>query len=221
MTRTRHTARLALGIGLLGLIAAIPVQAYVLLDGKWHDPALPVPWRMNTFQDEPTVPGGDEFTDVRASFLNWEVLPNAKVAFLEGAPVTTANPCALVNNDFQNVVSFRDCQNNCTRICIGHTSSVYDLGADYIAGGLGSLRRIDSDIVFGKQWSWITLPAAQQSGCSGRMIVQSIATHEIGHLIGMGHSPIGGATMFASTTFCDQGPASLAFDDIQGCEALY
>jgi hypothetical protein len=41
---------------------------------------------MNTFQDEPTVPGGDEFTDVRASFLNWENLPNAKVAFLEGAP---------------------------------------------------------------------------------------------------------------------------------------
>ena len=221
MTRTRNLARLALGIGLAALAAGIPAQAYVLLDGKWHDPALPVPWRMNTFQNELTVPGNEEFDDVRTSFLNWENLPNAKVAFLEGAPVTTATPCALVNNDFQNVVSFRDCQNNCTGSCIGVTSSVYDLGCDYYAGGLGSLRRIDSDIVFGKQWSWITLPTAQGSGCSGRMIVQSIATHEIGHLIGMGHSPIGGATMFASTTFCDQGPASLATDDIQGCEAQY
>lgn len=221
MTRTRNLARLALGIGLAALAAGIPAQAYVLLDGKWHDPALPVPWRMNTFQNEPTVPGNEEFDDVRTSFLNWENLPNAKVAFLEGAPVTTATPCALVNTDFQNVVSFRDCANNCTGSCIGVTSSVYDLGCDYYAGGLGSLRRIDSDIVFGKQWSWITLPTAQGSGCSGRMIVQSIATHEIGHLIGMGHSPIGGATMFASTSFCDQGPASLATDDIQGCEAQY
>jgi hypothetical protein len=53
------------------------------------------------------------------------------------------------------------------------------------------------------------------------MIVQSIATHEIGHLIGMGHSNVGGSTMFPSTTFCDQGPASLAADDIAGCDAQY
>jgi hypothetical protein len=222
MTDTRNRIqRLALAMALTALaVSALSAQAYVLLDGKWHDPQLPVPWRMNTFQDEPTVPGGDEFNDVRTSFLNWENLPNAKVAFQEGAPVTTANPCALTT-DFQNVVSFRDCGNNCTGSCIGVTSSVYDLGCDYYAGGLGSLRRIDSDIVFGKQWSWITLPTAQGSGCSGRMIVQSIATHEIGHLIGMGHSPIAGSTMFASTTFCDQNPASLAPDDIAGAEALY
>jgi hypothetical protein len=215
-------ARIALGVVLGTFVAGATVaQAYVLLDGKWHDPALPVPWRMNTFHNEPTVPGNEEFDDVRTSFLNWQNLPNAKIAFQEGAPVTTFAPCALTNTDFQNVVSFRDCAGNCPGSCIGVTSSFYDLGCDYYAGGLGALRRVDSDIVFGAQWSWITLPTAQGSGCSGRMIVQSIATHEIGHMIGMGHSPVGGSTMFPSTTFCDQGPASLAADDIAGCEAHY
>lgn len=202
-----------------GVALAGPAGAYVLLDGKWHDPALPVPWRMNTFQNEPSVPGNDEFTDVRQSFTNWEVVTGAKVAFQEGPEVTTAFPCALTA-DYQNVVSFRDCGSNCTGSCIGVTSSSYDLGNDYIAGARGSLRRIDSDIVFGRQYSWITLPAALQ-GCSGRMIVQSIATHEIGHLIGIGHTNVAGATMFPSTTYCDANPASLAADDIAALVALY
>ncbi len=175
---------------------------------------------MNTFQNEPTVPGNDEFTDVRQSFLNWEVVTGSKVAFLEGPEVTTANPCGLLT-DYQNVISFRDCLSQCTGSCIGVTSSNYDLGADYIAGNLGKLRRTDSDITFGRQWSWITLPAAQQGGCAGRMIVQSIATHEIGHLIGIGHTTVGGATMFPSTTYCDQNLASLAADDIAALTALY
>jgi len=209
-------ACLALG----GAVIASSAGAYTLLDGKWHDPALPVPYRINTFQNETSVPGNDEFPDVRQSFLNWEVVTGAKVTFLEGPEVTTTNPCMLTL-DYQNVVSFRDCGNQCTASCIGVTSSNYDMGNDYIAGNLGSLRKTDSDIAFGRQWAWITLPAAQQQGCSGRMIIQSIATHEIGHLIGIGHSTVAGATMFPSTTYCDQSLASLAADDIAAVTVLY
>ena len=209
-------ALLALG----GLALAGAAEAYVYLGAKWHDPAMPVPYRLNTFQNEPSVPGNDEFTDVRQSFANWDVIVGSRLAFVEGPEVTTPTPCAFTD-DGQNVVSFRDCGSACTGNCIGVTRTSVDLGADYGQAGVAHMRMIDEDIVFGSQWSWITLPAAQQQGCVGRMIVQSIATHEIGHLLGLGHSNVPGATMYAFTNTCDQNPASLAADDIAGLIGLY
>jgi hypothetical protein len=203
-----------------GLAIAGQSEAFEFLWGKWHDPALPMVYRLNTFHNEATVPGNEEFDDVRQSFLNWEVVAGSRLAFTEGPPVTTQFPCSHTV-DLLNVLAFRDCLNQCSGSCIGQTSSTYDLGADYDQIGQAHLRRIDSDIIFGRQWSWITLPTAQQQGCSGRMIVQSIATHEIGHQIGLGHSAIFGSTMFPSTTFCDQGPASLHVDDIIGTVQMY
>ncbi len=207
---------------LVGFLAAGPAGAYVFLDpqSKWHDPAHPIPYRLNTFQDEPTVPGNEEFTDLRQSFTNWDVVAGARLSFVEGPEVTTYAPCAFTT-DGDNVLSFRDCGNACTGNCIAATLVSRDLGVDYGQGPSAHLRIYDADIVFGRQWAWITLPTAQQQGCSGRMIVQSIATHEIGHLVGLGHSPIFGATMYASTTYCDQNPASLHADDIAGTVALY
>src|SRR5688572_7042070 len=180
----RSFARVILG-GVAGaLLLAGSAAAFVPLGAKWHDPAMPVPWRMNTFQDEPTVPGTEEFTDVRQSFTNWDVLGANRLALLEGAPVTTPTPCAFTD-DGQNVVSFRDCALQCTGNCIGVTRTSIDVGADYGQSGVAHLRMIDTDIVFGRQWSWTTLPRAQQQGCAGQMIVQSIATHEIGHMLGL------------------------------------
>lgn len=213
--------KLAIALTVLGGLAlAGTSEAFTYLGGKWHDPAMPVPYRLNTFQNEPTVPGNDEFTDVRLSFLNWENVANARIAFVEGAEVTTPTPCAFTA-DGQNVLSFRDCGAACTGNCIAATLPNFDLGADYALQQNAHFRIWDADIVFGSQWSWITLQAAQQQGCAGRMIIQSIATHEIGHLIGLGHSNVAGSTMFATTTFCDQNPASLAQDDINGCVDLY
>jgi MYXO-CTERM domain-containing protein len=59
------------------------------------------------------------------------------------------------------------------------------------------------------------------SSCaSGGTDLQSVATHEIGHLLGLDHSNINGTTMYAYNLGGDQG-RSLHQDDINGVCALY
>jgi predicted Zn-dependent protease len=45
--------------------------------------------------------------------------------------------------------------------------------------------------------------------------------HEVGHVIGLGHSSVSGATMYPSVSACNTSPRSLASDDIAGRDDLY
>lgn len=51
--------------------------------------------------------------------------------------------------------------------------------------------------------------------------VQNTATHEIGHLLGFGHTPVPDATMFSSAPLGETAKRSLAQDDIDGVCAVY
>ena len=46
-------------------------------------------------------------------------------------------------------------------------------------------------------------------------------THEVGHVIGFGHSNVSGATMYPSISACNTAPRSLASDDIAARDNLY
>lgn len=62
---------------------------------------------------------------------------------------------------------------------------------------------------------WAQTPTFQQFD------IQSVAAHEFGHALGMGHSAVAGATMYPSVAPGDMGPRSLAADDIAGAQFLY
>jgi hypothetical protein len=62
---------------------------------------------------------------------------------------------------------------------------------------------------------WATTPTLSQFD------IQSVATHEFGHALGLGHSATIGATMYPSVAPGDMGNRSLAPDDIAGAQALY
>ncbi|MCG3173697.1 MAG: hypothetical protein GMKNLPBB_01898 [Myxococcota bacterium] len=76
---------------------------------------------------------------------------------------------------------------------------------------------IDADIRFnGQDYSWST------TGARGRMDVANIATHEIGHFLGLGHEPsIFEATMFPSATLGETIRASIHPDDAAGVCYIY
>jgi hypothetical protein len=63
--------------------------------------------------------------------------------------------------------------------------------------------------------------AATLTGCSGEYDIDGIMTHETGHIIGLGHSSMQGATMYPSVAACDFSPRTLATDDVNGRKDLY
>jgi hypothetical protein len=68
-------------------------------------------------------------------------------------------------------------------------------------------------------WVWEDGPGVLPNG---RVDLQGIATHEYGHCLGLGHSGVGSATMFASTSQSGSiNQRSIATDDILGVQAIY
>ena len=45
--------------------------------------------------------------------------------------------------------------------------------------------------------------------------------HEVGHVLGLGHSSVPGATMYPSVSYCNNGPATIETDDKNAINHLY
>jgi hypothetical protein len=79
-------------------------------------------------------------------------------------------------------------------------------------------RLLDTDIVFYERTHLFFAFA----GCSEGVYLESAAVHEFGHVLGLLHSPVPGATMSAHMAGdCDRTPLDLHDDDIAGLEAMY
>ncbi len=61
----------------------------------------------------------------------------------------------------------------------------------------------------------------EPDGCSGEYDIDGIMVHEVGHVIGLGHSTVTGATMYPSVSSCNFNNRTLEADDIAGKNALY
>jgi hypothetical protein len=73
----------------------------------------------------------------------------------------------------------------------------------------------ESDMVFNPATNFSTLLTAN------RQDIQSVATHEAGHGVGLDHSPIVGSTMYPATASGASHPRTLSSDDIAGLRSLY
>ncbi len=75
---------------------------------------------------------------------------------------------------------------------------------------------VDADIVFNTSVGrWST------EGEVGALDIRNVATHEVGHLLGLEHSEIHEATMYATTNYRDLDKRTLHDDDIDGSSELY
>lgn len=75
----------------------------------------------------------------------------------------------------------------------------------------------ESDISFNSNYNW----NCQGSPSWTEMDVQNIATHELGHSLGLGHTSYSDATMYAYANYGETKKRDLHWDDIDGIEYLY
>jgi len=115
--------------------------------------------------------------------------------------------------DGRPFLNFRDPVGACTGNCLAATFTGF-----YQSRGNGTYRITDADIVTNYSgFNW----ASAGEACSSEIYVEGVMVHETGHLLGLAHSGVSGATMFPSVAFCDNGPSTLATDDRNAINDLY
>lgn len=159
-------------------LTAQPTQAYLQLTSSTGTTQTPLKWdqtRVRWFATDRSVNGvtASQFqAAVAAGFAAWEAVPTAAIAF-QFVGFTSAVP---FDDDGISTFGF-DAAPDLDRV-LGATSFVVDT----LTGEI-----VESDVFFNSIFTWSTAAVGDPS----RFDLQSVATHEIGHFLGLGHSAIG------------------------------
>jgi hypothetical protein len=163
--------------------AATPASAYLHLSVssfggvkaiKWAQ--SPVRW-FSTTASAPGVTAAQFQQAITAAFATWEGVPAASISFQSGG-VTGASPSD--DGDALSVLDFEFHPE------LDRTLAATGFTIDLISGVI-----VESDVFFNTAFEWST------SGAATAFDLQSVATHEIGHFIGLGHSALGETEMVA------------------------
>lgn len=182
---------------------------------KWS-PA-PVRWFAKD-RAAPGVTASDFQAAVARAFATWETVPTASISF-QFAGFTGSEP---FDEDGVSVLGFQN-----------HPEMERVLGATGFLVDVLTGEIVEADIFFNSALPWSTA----SGGDSGRFDLESIAVHEIGHFLGLGHSALGETELRPDGTRRVLGSASVMFpiafgrgitldrelqaDDLAGVSDLY
>jgi hypothetical protein len=193
----------------LSLLVASSVYSYVLLSPRrtWDSP----PTVRVDNRGESTVSDGDlGRTRTRNAIVSSAAWNGAGAGTVVNATVASISGFRL--GDGIPMLNFSDPIGACGGNCLAATFTGY-----YQPRGNGTYRITDADIVTSNR-NWATLGEA----CSGQeFYLEGVMVHEVGHVLGLGHTSVSGATMFPSVSACNNGPASTEADDEAGIRDLY
>jgi hypothetical protein len=175
----RHRLAVTLALVVAGT-AAMPLQAYLKLGTDVNGRTISLKWAgrgtaVRYFVTDAGVSGvsAGAFRDaVTRGFNSWQNVGSSSVGFEFGGFVG-ASP---LDQDGANVIGFANRPD--LERTLASTSFLIDTRSGEI---------IESDIFFNSNFQW----SVSAGGEPGRYDVQSIATHESGHFLGLGHSSLG------------------------------
>lgn len=203
MKRTKLQTGLV--IALLLCLGAGTLSAYVLLSPvrRWaSDPHVIVDSR-----GIPSISDGDYgVTRTRNAIVSTAAWNGAGSGTLLTAAIGSMTSFSL--GDGVPMLNFRNPYGTCSGSCLAATYTGYYTGSTIY----------DADIVTNYNgFAW----ASAGEACSNEIYVEGVMVHEVGHLLGLGHTNVGGATMYPSVSYCSNAPASTEADDENGVNYLY
>ena len=192
---------LVLGIALVLVVAAVDATAYTLLSPRrvWKNTPVAVPVH-NAGHDSITDSDGG-VSAVVGAIKAWGIINTGTTG--TAAKKGTA-PATIMLSTSGSV---------CNGTCLAATLTGY-----YHAEG-GSYYIDDADVYTNQRHAFFS--SRESDGCSGEYDIDGVMVHEVGHVIGIGHSNVSGATMYPSVSACNTANRTLANDDTAAKNDLY
>ncbi len=256
MTIRSTSAILGASALLLGILPS-PAHAWEHIGFQW-DPGL-IPIVLQTADDgtentiarcdasegvegccEETVPQGYCLEAMRLGADAWLAATCADVSMdvvdtHENPELVAINDRSFRLTDNLNWITFNDPSDDMQAGVLGRMSTLSD-GPPVIVGDQLYSIQDEADVGFNDGVIWFTEQEIAENQCQGGHSLVSVATHELGHLLGMAHScedpglPEGGpctdlrlfeATMYWTSDPCSSEQSDISPDDIEGITALY
>lgn len=207
-------------------------------------PQRTISWALNE-DGAPTLGFERTHRAMARSFDAWEDVDCTDISFDDRSPTPSRSVGFNQKGDNENLIVFRE-GDSCEREvsssdpCWDEDSygvgcaNLYDCWAwdeSAIAVTISTFRPsgelVDADIEFNAGTFFFT--DVDEPRCQNRRVhvgcvatdLQNTGTHEVGHLLGLDHTPVRGATMYATAVQGETSKRRLDSDDIEGVCAIY
>ncbi|HEX6096335.1 MAG TPA: matrixin family metalloprotease [Thermoanaerobaculia bacterium] len=189
---------LTLAIAMVVVVSvAQSASAYVLLSPRrtWASGTVNVP--VYTGGNSTITDGDGGVTAVVGAVKAWNVVTSSPT---NQAAVRGQAPATIMLNTNGRI---------CTGSCLAATLTGYYTGNTIY----------DADVYTNTKYKFYS--SREADGCSAEFDIDGIMVHEVGHVIGIGHSNVAGATMYPTVSSCNAANRTLESDDIAAMLDLY